>query len=144
MPSDIKPKRKTYFIVAGEASGDLHGAKLIAAMKKRSPDIRFVGLGGDKMLKEGLEILYRTDQLGVMGFSEIIKHIPFFIKALNVTMENIVSIQAIHAIIVLLEHIVNMKDLKHVRNVMETNKSLIHNSNMSKYVTLYRLKLLLA
>ena len=89
MPSDRKPKRKIYFIVAGEASGDLHGARLIAAMKKRAPNIHFVGHGGDKMLKEGLEILYHTDQLGIMGFSEIIKHIPFFIKALSVTMENL-------------------------------------------------------
>ena len=93
MPSDRKPKRKTYFIVAGEASGDLHGARLIAAMKKRSPNIHFVGHGGDKMLKEGLEILYHTDQLGIMGFSEIIKHIPFFIKALSATMENIALIK---------------------------------------------------
>ena len=93
MRPDKKLKRKPYFIVAGEASGDLHGAKLIAAMKKCSPDIRFVGHGGDKMIKEGLEILYHTDQLGVMGFSEIIKHIPFFLKALSVTMKNIVSLK---------------------------------------------------
>ena len=89
----LHKKPKTYFIVAGEPSGDLHGAKLIAAMKKRSPDIRLVGLGGDKMYKEGLEILYHIDQLSIMGFSEIIKHLPFFIKALQATKENITSIK---------------------------------------------------
>tara|TARA_Y100000590_G_scaffold16236_1_gene19596 strand:+ start:1586 stop:2710 length:1125 start_codon:yes stop_codon:yes gene_type:complete len=84
-------KPKTYFIVAGEPSGDLHGAKLIAAIKKLTPDASFVGLGGDKMKKEGFETLYHTDQLSVMGFSEIINHLPFFLKALRVTAENIIS-----------------------------------------------------
>ena len=86
-------KQKTYFIVAGEPSGDLHGAKLIAAIKKLNPEACFVGLGGDKMKKEGLETLYHTDQLSVMGFSEIVKHLPFLIKALGVTTKNIVSIK---------------------------------------------------
>ena len=91
MQSQNKPK--TYFIVAGEPSGDLHGAKLITAMKKRTPDIRFVGHGGDKMCKEGLEMLYHIDQLSIMGFSEVINHLPFFIKALRVTKKNIISIK---------------------------------------------------
>ena len=81
LPSDRKPKRKIYFIVAGEASGDLHGARLIAAMKKRSPNIHFVGHGGDKMLKEGaikevkkfLKINLRKDNSvnRVIGINEI-------------------------------------------------------------------------
>ena len=82
---------KEYFIVAGEPSGDLHGAKLIAAIKKLTPEASFVGLGGDKMKKEGLEILYHTDQLSKMGFSEIIKHVPFFLKVLKITTQNIIS-----------------------------------------------------
>ncbi len=90
-PDNKQTKQKTYFVVAGEPSGDLHGAKLIAAIKKLTPDASFVGLGGDKMKKEGLEILYHINQLSVMGFSEIIKHLPFYLKVLKVTIENIIS-----------------------------------------------------
>jgi len=90
-PDNKKTKQKTYFVVAGEPSGDLHGAKLIAAIKKLTPDASFVGLGGEKMKKEGLEILYHINQLSVMGFSEIIKHLPFYLKVLKVTIENIIS-----------------------------------------------------
>ena len=90
-PDNKQTKQKTYFVVAGEPSGDLHGAKLIAAIKKLTPGASFVGLGGDKMKKEGLEILYHTNQLSVMGFSEIIKHLPFYLKVLKVTIENIIS-----------------------------------------------------
>ena len=68
-PDNKQIKQKTYFVVAGAPSGDLHGAKLIAAIKKLTPDASFVGLGGDKMKKEGLEILYHTNQITVMGFS---------------------------------------------------------------------------
>ncbi len=101
MISYKKPKEHTtYFIIAGEPSGDLHGARLIAAMKKLSPEIRFVGHGGDKMQKEGLEILYHIDQLSVMGFSEIIKHLPFFIKALITTIENIATTNPVRIILI--------------------------------------------
>ena len=86
-------EKKTYFIIAGEASGDLHGAKLVAAMKKRSRNLRFVGNGGNKMLEEGVDLLYHTDQLSVMGFSEIFKHIPFLLKVFRSTLKKIVEIK---------------------------------------------------
>ena len=86
-------EKKTYFIIAGEASGDLHGAKLVAAMKKRSRNLRFVGNGGNKMLEEGVDLLYHTDQLSVMGFSEIFKHIPFLLKVFRNTLKKIVDIK---------------------------------------------------
>ena len=88
---DKTGKKRTYFIIAGEPSGDLHGAKLVAAMKKRSPHLRFVGNGGNKMLEEGVELLYHTDQLSVMGFSEVIKHIPFLLKVFRNTLKKIVE-----------------------------------------------------
>ena len=86
-------EKRTYFIIAGEPSGDLHGAKLVAAMKKRSPHLRFVGNGGNKMLEEGVDLLYHTDQLSVMGFSEIFKHIPFLLKAFRNTLKKIIEIK---------------------------------------------------
>jgi len=86
-------EKRTYFIIAGEPSGDLHGAKLVAAMKKNSPNLRFVGNGGNKMLKEGVDLLYHTDQLSVMGFSEIFKHIPFLLKVFRNTFKKILEIK---------------------------------------------------
>ena len=45
-----------YFIIAGEASGDLHGANLMRALREEDPQAIFVGLGGDKMRAEGCDI----------------------------------------------------------------------------------------
>jgi len=76
--------------VAGEASGDLHGAKLISAIKNKSPQSRFVGHGGDKMTEAGLERIIHIDRLAIMGFSEVIKHLPFMFKVMN---DSLVKIQ---------------------------------------------------
>ena len=86
-------KKRTYFIIACEPSGDLHGARLVAAMKKRSPKLHFVGNGGNKMLEEGVDLLYHTDQLSVMGFSEVVKHTPFLLKVFRNTLKKIAEIK---------------------------------------------------
>jgi len=79
----------TFFIVAGEASGDAHGAALMSAIKKAQPESHFVGHGGDKMTQEGLERMYHTDELGIMGFSEVIKHVPFMFAAMKRTLDRL-------------------------------------------------------
>jgi lipid-A-disaccharide synthase len=79
----------TFFIVAGEPSGDAHGASLMRAIKKEQPESRFVGHGGDRMTKEGLERMYHTNQLGIVGFSEVIKHLPFMLTAMNRSLERL-------------------------------------------------------
>jgi lipid-A-disaccharide synthase len=66
------------FISAGEESGDLHGAALARALRARFPDARLIGLGGARMAAEGVELLAGLDQLAVMGFVEVIRHLPFF------------------------------------------------------------------
>ena len=67
-------------MLAGEASGDLHGAHVARALRKRWPDVTLRGLGGDGMASEGVELFARLDQLAVMGFVEVLKHLPFFRK----------------------------------------------------------------
>ncbi len=69
-----------YFIVSGEASGDLHGANMIKALKKLQPDAEFVGWGGDLMQKEGLRLTKHYKELAFMGFWEVLKNIRTIIK----------------------------------------------------------------
>jgi len=63
-------------IVTGEASGDLHGAKLINAVKARSPETIFYGVGGSRMEAAGCDIMIPGEQLAVMGIVEVIGHFP--------------------------------------------------------------------
>lgn len=63
-------------IVAGEASGDLLGSHLIAALKKYDPTIEFIGIAGPKMMAEGAKSLHAMEQLSVRGYVEVIKHLP--------------------------------------------------------------------
>lgn len=61
-------------IVAGEASGDLLGAHLIAALRSRHPDLRFEGIAGPRMIAEGASALYPTEKLAVRGYVEVLRH----------------------------------------------------------------------
>lgn len=63
-------------IVAGEASGDLHAAPVVAALRRRHPDWRFFGSGGDLMRREGVELLAQVEDLAVMGFSSVPRVLP--------------------------------------------------------------------
>ncbi len=62
-------------IVAGEASGDLLGAGLIAAIKIRVPDAEFVGIAGPRMLATGCQSLFAQEKLAVMGLTEVLPHV---------------------------------------------------------------------
>ena len=68
----------TYFIIAGEQSADNHGASLMMAMLAQNREIEFVGIGGKKMIKAGLNSLENIDKMAVMGFVEVIRHLGFF------------------------------------------------------------------
>ncbi len=59
-------------IVAGEASGDLHGAALVSELRKRAPDVHIRGIGGAHMRAAGVETEIDAASLSVMGFSEVV------------------------------------------------------------------------
>ncbi|HEX5723860.1 MAG TPA: lipid-A-disaccharide synthase [Longimicrobiaceae bacterium] len=74
------PSPPTIFISAGEESGDLHGAALAQALRARLPGVHLVGLGGPRMAAEGVRLLAGLEELAVMGFAEVVRHLPFFLR----------------------------------------------------------------
>ncbi|MGZ8468237.1 MAG: lipid-A-disaccharide synthase, partial [Gemmatirosa sp.] len=62
--------------VAGEASGDLHAAGVATALAQLRPDLRLTGVGGHHMRQAGVELLEDTSRMAVMGFVEVLRHVP--------------------------------------------------------------------
>ncbi len=67
-------------IIAGEASGDMHGAPLIKELKAANKGLIVYGIGGDQMKSEGMHLSYHIKDMAFLGFAEIIKHLPFIKK----------------------------------------------------------------
>ena len=70
-------------IIAGEASGDLHGGKLVSALVKKQSDINIFGVGGDNMKAAGMNLIYHVEDLAFMGFTEVVKHLGDIRKVFN-------------------------------------------------------------
>jgi len=82
-----------FFLVAGEESGDLHGAHLIAAIKVKYPNASFVGHGGEAMKTEGMEIIEHIDNMAMMGFTEVLKHLPYMVTVMGQTLGKIQEVK---------------------------------------------------
>lgn len=67
---------KCILIIAGETSGDHHGALLVRAMKRMRPDLFFCGIGGPEMRKAGVRIIVDAEKLSVVGITEVLSRIP--------------------------------------------------------------------
>ena len=63
-------------VVAGEASGDLHGARLLEALTRRHPGLAPFGLGGPELAKAGLDCVASSDEIAVVGITEVIRILP--------------------------------------------------------------------
>ena len=77
-------------IVAGEPSGDMHAAAMVHALRGRRPDLHLVGVGGGRLAFEGVELLERAERIAVVGFVEVIRHLPILrqlMKTLRVRMD---------------------------------------------------------
>lgn len=70
-------------IIAGEASGDLHAAKLVEGVKQRMSDVEFFGIGGHSMRQAGVEILVDSAELAVVGLIEVLAQRKVIFGALN-------------------------------------------------------------
>lgn len=74
------------FLLAGEPSADTLGARLMAALRAEAGrDLRFSGIGGPRMVAEGLESLFPMDELAVMGFLEVLPHLRRLARRLSET-----------------------------------------------------------
>jgi len=87
----MENKSKHFILVAGEASGDLHGAHLVEAIKFRAPSTTFSGLGGSKMKSSGVELYGDLTQMAVVGFWEVLKHYRDIKKIFHLILEKIDS-----------------------------------------------------
>ena len=72
---DLTTRSPRILIVAGEASGDLHGATLVRELHELVPDLEVMGVGGDRMEASGVELLYHVRHLAVVGITEVVRHL---------------------------------------------------------------------
>ncbi len=77
------------YLIAGEPSGDMLGARLMRALKEKLPNIKFAGVGGDNMEKEGMVSLFDISDLAIMGIVEVIPSIPKVLRRIRETVADI-------------------------------------------------------
>ena len=75
--------QKSVVIIAGETSGDLHGAQLVRAMKKKDPSLFFSGIGGPELKTAGVEILMNAAELSVVGITEVFSKMSKVVKGIS-------------------------------------------------------------
>ena len=78
-------------VVAGEASGDLHGARMVAALRRRAPNCYFTGMGSHRLRDAEVELLFDSQQIAVMGLVEVLRYWPKIKRALSILEEAIVN-----------------------------------------------------
>ncbi|MDR1583299.1 MAG: lipid-A-disaccharide synthase [Prevotellaceae bacterium] len=79
---------KIYFIT-GEPSGDLLASSLMKALKEKTPDVEFFGVGGETMRSYGFDSLFDMSELTVMGFFEVVPRLPLILKRIKQTVADI-------------------------------------------------------
>lgn len=77
------------YLIAGEPSGDLLGARLMRALADKCPEIKFCGVGGESMESEGLKSLFDIADLAVMGLAEVVPSIPLVLKRIKQTVADV-------------------------------------------------------
>jgi lipid-A-disaccharide synthase len=79
-----------FFLIAGEASGDLLGARLMQALKEcLHGQVRFAGIGGPRMQAEGIELFFPQAELAHFGLFELLRHVPHLLKRMQETVAEI-------------------------------------------------------
>lgn len=71
---------KRLLVVAGETSGELHAANLVAALRQRYPELDVFGVAGERMRAAGVEALAGVEELSVMGLAEVVRQLPSLVR----------------------------------------------------------------
>ena len=82
-----------YYIISGEASGDLHGSNLIKQLKQSDAQSDFRCWGGDLMQATGATLVKHYRDLAFMGFAEVIKNLPVILRNIKFCKADILSYQ---------------------------------------------------
>lgn len=82
-----------YYLIAGEASGDLHASNLIKAIKNKDKEAKFRGWGGDLMQQQGTELVSHIRDYSVMGFTEILKKLTKVLKSISLCKKDVFNTQ---------------------------------------------------
>lgn len=85
------PRPQRVALVAGEASGDLLGAELVARLRERWPDAVFAGVGGPKMRAAGVDTWTDCSELAVMGLAEVLRHLPRLLRLRRETLQRVLD-----------------------------------------------------
>jgi len=111
----VMNKEKPHFlIIAGEASGDLHGAKLVQALLDVYPKARFTGMGGERMRDAGVNTLFGIERMGAVGFVEIFSDFGYYIGVYRALVKEIASLKYT-AVILIDSPTLNLRLAKHSR-----------------------------
>lgn len=79
----VQKKSKTIMIIAGEASGDMHGAHLVREMLRINPALNFYGIGGNKLKQEGVHLLASASDMAVVGLTEVVSKLGSILKIMR-------------------------------------------------------------
>ncbi|MFT5801036.1 MAG: lipid-A-disaccharide synthase [Nonlabens sp.] len=82
-----------YYLISGEASGDLHGSNLVHALLQKDPNAEICGWGGDLMQEAGAQILKHYRDLAFMGFSEVVMNLPTIFNNFRLCKKQILDFQ---------------------------------------------------
>lgn len=75
--------QKPIFIFAGELSGDMHGSRLLKALRKHAENLQAVGVVGPELRQQGIDPVLRMEDFSVMGFSDVVWSLPKLLKKFN-------------------------------------------------------------
>ncbi len=103
-----------FLIIAGEASGDLHGAKLVQALLDAYPKARFTGMGGGRMRDAGVNTLFGIERMGAVGLVEIFSNLGHYFGVYRALMKEIASLK--YTAVILIDYpTLNLRLAKHSR-----------------------------
>lgn len=90
----------TLWVSAAEASGDMHGAKLISYMSLKAPHLSFRGMGGSEMRKTVFQAEIEAEQLSIVGFTEVFEFLPYILRTLKMIKRRLQIIKPLAVILI--------------------------------------------